>query len=419
MKPVIGCLTTFANFDNSYSLCSVVESQLIALVKYGYKTILFTHDNFEDDAKVPKGVEIRKTIPRFLLEDYTAHQSVKKDFETQVDTAYKAFKETLKDIDIVIEHDLILQGWFLPYCVAIHKLAEESKIKWFHWVHSVPNPMPAGLKYPHTLRYHLPKNSKLVYLNNTNIMRASEAYNSWPKDVRIVYNPVDPRLFWNLHPLVKEMIDKYPILEADFLQVYPISTPRMGQGGKQINVVIDVMAHLKELGNKVCLIACNAHANADKEKGAIEDMLQYAVNKGLTRNEVLFTSLQGYEHGVPKEVVSQFFKLSNLFIFPTCSENCPLILLEAMLSGCMLILNNSLPQLREFGKENALYFDFGSLDQKVNYDNKDNYMKDVARVIISEYSTNKALKASALIKQKYNYDDVFKKQIEPLFTENG
>ena len=75
MNKTIGVLTTFANFDNSYSLCSVVESQLIALVKYGYKTVLFTHDNFKDDAKVPKGVEIRKTIPRFQLQDYTAHQS--------------------------------------------------------------------------------------------------------------------------------------------------------------------------------------------------------------------------------------------------------------------------------------------------------------------------------------------------------
>ena len=168
-KPRIGVLTTFYSFDNSYSLCSVVESQLISLVKYGYETTLYVHDNFKDDDKVPAGVHIKKTVPRFLLEDYTAHQEVNGAFQVQVDTAYNAFKTI--DEDIVIEHDLLLQGWFLPYCVALHKLAAESKIKWFHWIHSVPNMMPKGLEYPHNLRYKLPKNSKLVYLNNLNMVR--------------------------------------------------------------------------------------------------------------------------------------------------------------------------------------------------------------------------------------------------------
>src|SRR3990167_9966034 len=104
-KKTVGILTTFFNFDPSYSLCSVVESQLAALVKFGYKTILFTHDNFTDDAKVPKGVEIRKIVPRFLLVDYSSHQEVSQDFESQVKQAYEALKENTKDIDIMFEAD--------------------------------------------------------------------------------------------------------------------------------------------------------------------------------------------------------------------------------------------------------------------------------------------------------------------------
>jgi hypothetical protein len=191
----IGVLTTFYEFNPSYSLCSVVESQLKSLVENGYDTVLFVHDNFKSDDKVPKGVEIRKIVPRFNLIDYSAHQEVSTDLETQANEAYEAIKENTKDIDVIFAHDLVFQGWFLPYCMAIHKLANESNIKWFHWVHSVPNGMPSGTKYPHNLRYQLPKNSKLVYLNNYHIVKAAEAYGLFPKDVRIVYNPVDPRLF--------------------------------------------------------------------------------------------------------------------------------------------------------------------------------------------------------------------------------
>ena len=419
MKPTIGLLTTFYEFNSAYSLCSVVEAQLTALIKYGYKTVLFVHDNFQDSDKVPKGVEIRKIVPRFLLEDYSSHQAIRGDFEKQADEAYQAFKKHTTDIDIIIEHDMIFQGWFLPYCVAIHKLAEESNIKWFHWIHSVPNLQTKGLEYPHILRYKLPHNSKLVYLNNFHLIRAAESFGVFPKDIRIIYNPIDPRLFWNLHPLVKSLIDKYNVLEADFLQIYPVSTPRMIDG-KQVDIVIEIMGKLKKQGFKVCLIVCNAHANADKEKKMVNDMTQYALSQGLSITDVLFTSLENtpdYEQGVPREVVSQLFQLSNLFIFPSISENCSLILLEAMLSKCILILNESVPPLREFGGENAIYFKFGGLDEKVQFDNRSSFMEDVAKIIVSELSTNKAIKGSNLIKQKFNMDYIFRTQIEPLFYE--
>ena len=419
IKPTIGILTSFYEFNSAYSLCSVVESQLTALKKYGYPTVLFVHDNFKDDDKVPEGVEIRKIVPRFELQDYGAHQQVNEDYKSQVDTAYKAFKENFQDIDIMMEHDMIFQGWFLPYCEAIHKLAKESKIKWFHWIHSVPNLMPKGLDYPHRYRYELPMNSKLVYLNNYHLIRAAESFSTFPKDVRIIYNPVDPRLFWNLHPLVKSLIDKYGILEADYLQIYPVSTPRM-VSGKQVNIVIEIMGKLKKMGKKVCLVVCNAHANAEKDKQLVFKMLEHATANGLSMSEVIFTSLEdkpNNELGVPREVVSQLFQLSNLFVFPSISENCSLILLEAMLSKCLLVLNDSVPPLREFAGENALYFRFGGLDERVNFEDRNVFMEDVAKIIISQMSTNRALKGSNKIKQQFNYDALFKNSIEPLFYE--
>ncbi len=124
----VGILTTFYELNSSYSLCSVVESQLVSLVKHGYKTVLFVHDNFKDDGKVPEGVEIRKIVPRFLLIDYSGHQEPSTDLEKQAQEVYETLKKNTQDIDVMFEHDLIFQGWFLPYCLGIHKLARESKI---------------------------------------------------------------------------------------------------------------------------------------------------------------------------------------------------------------------------------------------------------------------------------------------------
>jgi len=416
-KPKIGILTTFYNFSSSYSLTSVVESQLISLKKYGYNVVLFVHDNFIDDEKVPEGIEIRKVIPRFKLVDYSDNHKTEDGFDDQVKQSEEIFKKYFSDIDIMFTHDFMLQGWFLPYCVAIHNVVNTLNTKWFHWIHSVPNPMPDGLQYPHTLRYSLPRNSKLVYLNNYHIVRAAEAYRSFPKDVKVVHNPVDPRLFFNPDPLVTSLIDKYGLLDADFLQVYPVSTPRM-VAGKGLHKLIDIQSAMKKLGKRFSVVVCNAHANADKEKELIRETKDYALQRGINDNDLIFTSFEGkeYEQGVSRKVVSDLFRLSNLFVFPSHSENCSLVLLEAMLSKNLLVLNESVRCMREFGEENALYFKFSGIDEEVKYDNYDKFMLDVAKIILSEFSVNKALKSANNAKKKFNYDHVFQEQIEPILN---
>ncbi|MEK6884502.1 MAG: hypothetical protein AABY22_33025, partial [Nanoarchaeota archaeon] len=220
------------------------------------------------------------------------------------------------------------------------------------------------------------------------------------------------------HPLVKKLIDQYGLLDKDIMQVYPLSTTRMVEG-KQIKVAIDIFSKLKELNQKVSLVIANAHANDKREKQVIGEVLSYAAQKGLSVGEIIFTSLEGteYELGVPREVIAQLFMLSNLFIFPSVSENGPLILYEAMLSKCLLVLNESVPSMREFGQENALYFKFGSRWENVEYSDKEQFMLDVAKIIVSEFSINRALKGQNFVKQKLNYDVVFEKQILPLLHE--
>ncbi len=412
-KPSVGILTPFQEWKDEYSLKTVVESQLISLVKHGYKPVLYVLDSFVGE--VPEGVELKKIVPTIQLPDYSDHHDVGEDFWEKVDTIYQALKEHL-DVDIVIEHDMIFQGWFLPHCVAIHKLAEESDIKWFHWIHSFPN-VVRDVPHPHSLRYTLPKNSKLVYLNNHDVVRAAEAYQAMPKDVRVVHNALDPRQSYSFHPLVSSLIEKYDLLSADVVQTYPFSSTRMGAKG--VNTIIEIFGAMKRNGKSVRLLLCNAHANAKNEKDAIARTSSFAAQHGLNASEVIFTSLEdvNYESGVPRDVVSQLFLLSNVFIFPSTSENCSLILLEAMLAGNVLVLNDDVPSMREFGKGNALYFGFSSIHTDRNYADRESYMNEVALHIISELSINRPLKAQRDVLKNFNYDKIFKEQIEPLFYE--
>ena len=249
------------------------------------------------------------------------------------------------------------------------------------------------------------------------MLRLAEMYGTNLDGVRMISNPMDLRTINKYHPLVENLIKKYKLLEADIIDVYPMSSTRFQ--GKQIDKAIKIIANLKKRGQNVRFICPNAHANAVREKKAIDDILLQAEEQGLTREEVIFTSLEGqeYELGVPREVVTQLFSLSNLFVFPSLSENCPLILLEAAANRCLLILNDDFPALKDFFHENALYFKFSSLLQQTSYADENGWYAEVAKVILGELNKNKPLNSFKELKQRFNRNYILKHQLEPIIFE--
>lgn len=416
--------TTFSDLQPSYSLVTVVLNQLHALLRFGYKPVLLVLPGFHDDDKVPQGVEVRKVVPQIILEPYAGRNLSKITQEKvikDVEEVAVALLDNCADCDVVITHDWLLVDTYAPYAAAMHLLeGEESlkNVKWFHWIHSHPGKYES-YPYPWNEQFAIPKGHKVVYLNNTDLVSVFERYQGTIDDVAVVHNPVDPRSFFQFKGLAEKIVNDTGVLDADVVQVYPVSTPRMVEN-KQIDKVILLFSKFKKLGKKVRLIVCNAHANAQNEKDSISRMLDYAKKCGLDDGDVVFTSLidaPAWESGVPHDVVRDLFLLSNLFVFPTTSENCPLILLEAAATKNLLVLNDDFLPLREFFGGDALYFKFGSLRISTTYSDKDIYFEDMAKIILAELKRHRALSSFATLKQKFNYDYIFKNQMELLFFE--
>jgi len=418
--------TTFYDLQPSYSLVTVVLNQLHALLRFGYEPVLLVLPSFHDDDKVPQGVEVRKVVPQIILEPYAGRNASKitEDKVTEdVSRVVTALREFCGDCDVVITHDWLLVDTYAPYAAAMHLLGEDEslkKIKWLHWIHSHPGKYNS-FPYPWSEQFSIPKGHKIVYLNETDLVSVFERYQGTIDDVGVVHNPIDPRSFFQLQGLSKDMVDSTGILDADIVQIYPVSTPRMVDN-KQVDKVIFLFSKFKKLGKKVKLVVCNAHANGDNEKKSIQEMLDYAQKEGLDKEDVIFTSLMDipkWEHGVPHDVVRDLFLLSNLFVFPTTSENCPLILLEAAATKNLLVLNEDFPPLREFFGNEALYFKFSSLRMNTAYADKDRYFEDMAKIVLAELKRNRALRSFTTLKQNFNYDYIFKNEMESLFFERG
>ena len=408
----VGIFTTFYRIDPAYSLCSVVLDQLTALVAHGHKPVLFTLPTFNDEAMLPGDVEVRKVVPQLILEPYKG-TNYPEHWKEDAERVKILLKQNAQDITHLICHDTFFIDTYLPYNVGIREAELPARI--FAWTHSAPSARPALENNPHSNRYTLPKNTKLVYLNNDKANDLAEMYGAWLKDVRVVHNSRDPRTFWRMDPFALRLIDKYDLLSADIISVYPLSTPRM-ISGKGLDKAIRIHANLKSLGYKTRLIVCNAHANAQPEQRLISETRIWASELNLDHRELIFTSQEGteYEHGIPASVVSDLFRLSNIFIFPTVSENSSLVLLEAMLSGCLLVLNRAVGTLREHAGEGALYFDLSYREGK---EANERYYQDLAKIVASQFDSNKSLQAKRRAMQKFNYDSIWS-EIEHVLYED-
>jgi hypothetical protein len=409
----VGILTTFTDLDTSYSLASVVYDQLVMHIKAGYETVLYTLPSFT--GKVPSGVEVKKIIPQFVLENYKG-MSYPDNWKDEAKKVRDVLNEHARDLDYIIAHDWVFIDTYLPYNIGLREA--DLKARKFHWIHSAPSPRPEITDNPHANRYSLPPHSKLVYLNHDKALHLAEMYGTTLRNVRVVPNSIDPRTFWELDPLVETIIEKYDLFSKDIISVYPVSTPRMVDG-KQLDTLIKIHVSLNNLGVKTALIVPNAHCNAPAEKESVKAMHELAQRGGL-HNQLVFTSDLGFDMGVSRKVVSDLFRISNVFIFPSVSENCSLILHEARISGNLIVLNKDCTGFQEFGGHNALYFKMGNLDMGIrNYENalkKDHYYNDMAKIIKSEYENNKALKSKSEAIKQYNLDKTFS-QIENLYYE--
>jgi glycosyltransferase involved in cell wall biosynthesis len=304
-------------------------------------------------------------VPVFTYENYTDVSSIPSHL---VDEIKDALEKNMKDIDICLTHDIMLQDAFLPHNLAVRKIS--LPIKWFHWIHSQPNNVKIS---------NLPMGHKLVFLNYTDRLQVAERFSTWMDDVKVVYNSVEPHTF--VGDKITEECSK--ILEGKDIKIpYAFCTTRMGAKG--VNKLLKLAGRIKANGKSVGVCLMNSNANAEKEKKAIANMSEFAIKCGLTSDDFVFTSTlnRAYECGVPHHVVRDIFSLSNTFIFPTTSECCSLILLEAISAGCKLVLNDDIPSMKEFGGFQALYMKFGSIFRSTSYSNESSYYNDWSKIII-------------------------------------
>jgi len=425
----VAILTNFMDFSPGYSLTGIVKDQCYMLLRHGHEVTLFVNDQYNHSSGYPveeadvvrlggdfSKYEMKPVIPFQKLTDYKSINDVSAEDKEIIERTKNVLIKELADTDFVFTHDFIFTGWFLIYGQACrHASPSLSNVRgWFHWIHSVPS---VASDWWFIKQYG--ENHKAVFPNYTDRIRVAEQYRGVMDDVRVIPHIKDMRTWFDYSPETCRFIDKYPgVMTADIVQILPASVDRLES--KRVREVCKIVAGLKKQGRSVFLAVANQWATGRQQKQDADKFRIEAVRAGLTDQvEFCFTSdfeSPTFDVGIPQHMIRELGLLCNLFIFPTREESFGLVVPEAALAGCFLVLNKSLQMQIEVSGNAGIYFDFGSFHQEHNIVS-DKYFDDIGFVIAGRMKENEALMAKTFARQTYNMDALYHKSYFPAMAE--
>lgn len=409
----VGLFTTFFEATSGYSLIAVAGTQLQALIDHGYDPAVLVQTNFTEPEPPSlwrdDQLDLRRVIPFLHLTS-----QVSDDFEERTTSILAALREGLADVDVCITHDIILQDWYKEHNVAMRRYAKERPdLLWLHWIHSCPTPS-GKTAYPENCRY-TPPPGYIVYPNASDVSLPCQTYGlsgmEWRVKVTRFGHSIDPLALWPYDKLTKELVNKSGLLDGEVSAIYPVRLDR----GKQPEKIVRLMAGVKRAGYEPRLLVVDWQSTGARFQTYIDELLALAEELGIG-GKVSFTSRldDRCSQGVPRHIVTELFDLTNVYVHPSMVETYSLVVHEALLRGCLCVLNHDFPAMRELFGDTAIYMDFGSDRAHRTYQpDEQTFWNDEALRLIAELKQNRAAMAKAKARREWNPTALWR-EFEPL-----
>lgn len=417
----VAILTNFNSYLKSYSPLIIVSEQIRMLKDAGYEPVVIVTESFE----APEGSIFNEAILE-RIPNVSVSLEAKQDasFEFDIDFLTTSLRGILKDIDVVITHDLIFLPDYVKHRIACLNIAEEMpNLRWLHWVHSATN--PGDLinerknfedKYRELLGKKFP-NSYLVYPNAYDVPRVARNFGYEEDEVKVVPHSTDFISYNDIHPIVARLIREKNLLERDVIMVYPLRMDR----GKQPHVLVDIANACNNNNLTSAVIYVDFHSTGGDKVEYREEIKSRA-----TDLNVDVTFMSEYDESLNTEsdrkIVSDLFELSNFFVMPSMSETYSLVAQEAMMKGNFCVLNHDFAPMRSIYGDKAIYrqfsgkIGFNGMNGEITttFSDEAGYWYDLSCYFRYVLQNNPIIKGRTWVRKERNPGAVFKNYIEPL-----
>lgn len=342
-KKRVVLMTSLSSFERSYSLVSVIIDQARMLASnpdWLVQIWVLANANLADaPTDLPKNVEIKKIFPAVAWKSDTVDAG-------QRHILSKHLRLRLLELGnaTIITHDLLFISSYLTAAAAINDIGDTKTFSWIHVCHSAAEKNPPLLTDNRRFRYTLPNGHYLLCLNPAEREPLAAHYHTTVDRVLVAPNARDITSFGRFDATAAKLVKKYQLDEADIVQVFPVSGTRLTAKG--LPIVVDIFGRLaKNHGKTVRLVVTNAHSNGDNEKKALAELRARAIQAGMPSESLIVSSEEfpgTAAYGLSDAAIKDLLAVSNLFIFPSISELASLVILEAAISGCLMVTNKNL-----------------------------------------------------------------------------
>ncbi|MCK4353409.1 glycosyltransferase family 4 protein [candidate division WOR-3 bacterium] len=383
---------------------AVIEAHTDLLLQHGFKVKVI----------IGKGNKSRKDIEFEKIPELNAlHpecQKIRNELETGIvsdsfsklkDKIKEQLKIALKDIDILIIHNILSVHFNLPLVLALHEIIPSLNIKVISWCHDItlldPNYATGNPKtFPWSLLATPIPNVTYVAISSLRQKELSNVLQILKDSIHVIPDGIDEHSFLSLSQPSTSILNKYKLQNADIVMLFPSRIIKR----KNFELGIKVTAELLKLKKSAYFIITGPPDPHNIISIKYYQELKELANKLNVKNRIIFLYDIGIK--VTYKMLRELYSISDILFLSSTREGFGIPLLEAGLMKIPIFCPEISP-LTELGQNDVNYFN----------DNP----KDIAQTIVKITSQSKTSKIFRKILKNYTWHSLFKHKILPLLKE--
>lgn len=311
--------------------------------------------------------------------------------------------QLVADATLAITHDVMLLESLASYREAIRSVVHAgTRCRWLHWLHSLPPGELAASRPPVGGLYVVPTDASRFLVGHR--------FGCSLEEIVVVPHTIRAAELLGDHG-ARDISERLGLFEADVVQIFPASAERLEPKG--LDVVLGVFAELRRRGTDARLVVATSRSNTATGRSMLKQYRSRARGLALSPAHVAFTPDLGaaYVENVPRATVVELMsRVSNVFLWPSIAETSSLATLEAALGKNLLVLNESLPMLREQIGAGAIYVPFGSIFASVRAPSA----AQLANLILNALASDRTLSAQRRVAQAFAPERVLRTHFRPV-----
>lgn len=387
------------------------HARLLAEAGHAVKVIAGAGEPFDPRIRVDIVPEIGSRYDAVLsVGKELARGQVSSEFTALRDLIFERLCELLEDMSVSIVHNALTLHKNLAFTAALQQINAKGStriIAWSHdfaWQDQLYTPdLHEG--YPWDLLRTPWPGVRYVVVSEHRRMDLADLLKLSDTDIRVINPGVDVRQFLKLEPETWRLVEKLGLLSARPLILLPARVTRR----KNIAFGIEVVAHLKAHMPRPMLVVTGPPGPHNPSNMAYLEQLQTLRNELGLADNVYF--LYQYGEGdkplhVTDAMMSDFYQIADLFLFPSRYEGFGIPVLEAGLSR-LPVFASDIPSVRESAGDLAYRFDV------------EGDPSDVAKCIVGILAENVQYQLRQRVKQNYTWQVKVLQELLPLIEEIG